>query len=64
MAIETADKGSILITRATSTKIGLTETKRNRKLFISKMYEMNLIELFDFFKTRTIFTLPNLDLSH
>ena len=43
MAIKTANKANISITWGKSTKIGLNETKRNKVLFIGKLYESNCI---------------------
>ena len=53
MALETAGKASISITRAKSTNIGLNDIKRN-KVFSVVSY-MNLIE-FKFFFICTMFT--------
>ena len=41
MAMKTANKASILITRAKSTEIGLNETERNKVLCSGKPYESN-----------------------
>ena len=40
MAMKTADKASILITRAKSTDIGLNETEINKVLLSGKLYEL------------------------
>ena len=53
MALETAGKASISITRAKSTNIGLNDIKRN-KVFLVVSY-MHLIE-FKFFFICTMFT--------
>ena len=54
MALETAGKASISITRAKSTNIGLNDIKRN-KVFSVVSY-MNLIEFKFFFIICTMFT--------